>query len=156
MKYTPANGQFGEALTLFRPQVALQLQRVHPRNNEGLHTINMELAQAENFRADWENKLTVQVTMSELPKLAAVLVGLVPSVVNRYHGERNNHGYEVINTAESRVWSAFAPGGKRFFNFTPDEAFWLADFVLDALAANTRTTSTTDLMNLLRQTVARP
>lgn len=155
MKHVPASGKFGESMTLFRPQVALQLQRVHPEASPHLHSVNVELAPAESFKVDWDSGITVQVSLRELPRVASILIGLVPSTVYRYHGENKNRGYELLNTKESRSWSVFSPQGKLFFNFTHDEAFWLADFVMGALLANSRATSMTDIMNLLRQTVSK-
>jgi len=155
MKYKPASGKFGESLTLHHSNAALQLQRVHPKGQDHRHTLNVEIARAVSFEPNWADKLVIQVSLTELPEITAVLLGLLPGTQNKYHGENRNKGYEVTNTKDDRTWAIFEPGTKKFFNFTPEEAFWLADFALGALAANTHGRTLSDVMNLLKITYRR-
>lgn len=154
MQLQRADGQFGKALKLFRPQVALQIQAVLTEKSNA-STVNIEAAAGAAHTYDWQSKTTVQVSLAELPLVCSVLIGLVPSTTHKYHGENKNKGYEVANHESDRKLSLFSPGGRLFFNFTPVEGFYMAEFCLDALLLNFERMTKTDLMNLLKQTIAK-
>lgn len=155
MQIQPAHNEFGKAVKFFRPQIALQFQAVKTATAKH-STINIEMANGVDRKYDWDNKTTVQVTLTELPSVCAAFLGLIPSTTHKYHGEDRNKGYEIVNQAEDRKMSLFSPAGRMFFNYTPQEAFFISEFCLDALIQNFEGMSKTDLMNLLKQTLARP
>lgn len=154
MQLQRADGQFGKALKLFRPQVALQIQAVRTAKSN-LSTVNIETAAGTAHTYDWQSKTTLQVSLAELPLVCSVLIGLVPSTTHKYHGEHKNKGYEIANHKSDRKLSVFSPSGRLFFNFTPVEGFYMAEFCLDALLLNFERMTKTDLMNLLKQTIAK-
>lgn len=154
MQIQPAHNEFGKAIKFFRPQVALQFQAV--TSASGKHsTINIEMANGENRQYDWDDKITIQVTLTELPSVCASFLGLIPGIQHKFHSEQRNKGYEIVNNGEDRKMSIFSPAGRRFFNFTPQESFFISEFCLDALKKNFEDVSKTDLMNLLKQTFGR-
>lgn len=155
MQIQPAHGEFGKAIKFFRPQMALQFQAVSSASAKH-STINIEMAPGENRHYDWDNKVTVQVTLTELPSVCAAFLGLIPATQHKFHGDERNKGYEIVNHGDDRKMSLFSPVGRRFFNFTPQEAFFISEFCLDALKKNFDDISKTDLMNLLKQTVGSP
>ena len=154
MQLQSADGQFGKALKLYRPQVALQIQAVRTEKDNA-STVNIEMSAGTSHTYDWQGKTTLQVSLAELPLVCSVLLGLVPSTTHKYHGESKNKGYEVSNADANRKLSVFSPSGRLFFSFTPVEAFYMAEFCVDALQLNFERMTKTDLMNLLKQTVAK-
>lgn len=54
-----------------------------------------------------------------------------------------------------RTLSVFSSHGRLFFNVTPVEGFYMAEFCLDALLLNFERLTKTDLMNFLKQTVVK-
>lgn len=151
MQFKPASadGQFGEAIQFFRPQVACSVQAVRTRKTNHC-SVNVELCPVHNGDALWDQKLTVQVSSLELPRFCACMLRLVPRIQYKYHGEHKNKSYELQWGDEGGLTLAISTKGKRLFiAMTQDEVFWLSDMILDRLHQNVRAMSKTDLMNML-------
>ena len=152
MEFQQANGQFGAAIKFYRPNVACTIQNAISRAGEH-PVINIEMAWSKNFKPDWDNKLVVQVTMEELPRLCACALRMKRGVEYKFHGDGKNHGYSLHWNEDQLVLSASSPGRKHYLNFTPEEAFRFSDFVLERLHQGVTPMTKTDLMNLLHRTV---
>ncbi|MBU2952210.1 hypothetical protein [Marinobacter sp. F3R08] len=151
MKRQPASadGQFGEALKYFRPQVACTIQKVTTKRNRE-SSLNLELAPAAEGEVRWDEKLTIQVSSTELPRFCACVLRITPSIEFKYHGEARNKSYSLQWQSEAVLRIDLSTQGKRLFiPLTGDEVFWLAEMALDQLHENTRSMTKTDLMNLL-------
>lgn len=151
MQFKPASsdGQFGEAIQFFRPQVACTIQKVMTRGNHH-HSLNLELAPVSGDEALWSQKLTVQVSSTELPRFCACLLKLIRNIEYKYHGEHKNKSYALEWDQKGGLMVSLSTRGKRLFiQLTGDEVFWLAEMGLDQLHKNVRSMSKTDLMNLL-------
>jgi hypothetical protein len=151
MQRQPASpdGQFGEALKFFRPQVACTVQKVSTRGGKD-RTLNLELAPVLNREANWDEKTTVQVSSVELPRFCACLLRILPQVEFKYHGEHKNKSYQLQwQSGGGLRLDLSKPGKKQFIALTGDEVFWVADMAIDQLHHNVQTMSKTDLMNLL-------
>jgi|TARA_Y100000589_G_scaffold290548_1_gene293329 hypothetical protein len=153
MQRQPASpdGQFGEAIKFFRPQVACTVQRVWVRGSSE-HSVNLELAPVVESGADWEHKITVQVSTTELPKFCSCLLRIIPQVEYKYHGTDRNKSYSLQWQSGGVLrLDLSAPKKRLFIAITGEEVFWLSDLVLDQLHRNTSNMSKTDLINLLNR-----
>jgi len=71
------------------------------RTKKGWHTLTLEAAgkphnSAPNDRRyDWQNKTVIQLTMTELPVVTALLHSLLPSVSYSNHGQDNSKGFSI-------------------------------------------------------------
>lgn len=151
MQKQPASpdGQFGEALKFFRPQVACTVQRVATRADNG-NSLNLELAPVSDSNARWGEKLIVQVSSTELPRFCACVLRITPGIEFKYHGESRNKSYSLQWQSGGVLRIDLSTQGKRLFiPLTGDEVFWLAEMALDQLHKNTQSMTKTDLMNLL-------
>lgn len=143
------DGQFGEALKFFRPQVACTVQKVSTRGNND-SSLNLELAPVSDRVARWDEKLVVQVSSTELPRFCACVLRIIPSIEFKYHGESRNKSYLLQWQSGGVLRIDLSTHGKRLFiPLTGDEVFWLAEMALDQLHKNTQSMTKTDLMNLL-------
>ena len=143
------DGQFGEALKFFRPQVACTVQKVSTRGNND-SSLNLELAPVSDRVARWDEKLVVQVSSTELPRFCACVLRIIPSIEFKYHGESRNKSYFLQWQSGGVLRIDLSTQGKRLFiPLTGDEVFWLAEMALDQLHKNTQSMTKTDLMNLL-------
>ena len=143
------DGQFGEALKFFRPQVACTVQKVSTRGNND-SSLNLELAPVSDRVARWDEKLIVQVSSTELPRFCACVLRIIPSIEFKYHGESRNKSYLLQWQSGGVLRIDLSTQGKRLFiPLTGDEVFWLAEMALDQLHKNTQSMTKTDLMNLL-------
>ncbi|WP_018234222.1 hypothetical protein [Thioalkalivibrio thiocyanodenitrificans] len=67
----------------------------------GVATIRIEAAPAKSPRVyDWKSKVTIQVTQSELPLIAATLLGFIQEVSFTAHGEGKDKGFSITRQPE--------------------------------------------------------
>ncbi|MCI2285936.1 hypothetical protein L3081_24225 [Colwellia sp. MSW7] len=84
------------------------------KTKDGWSTIRLEGAAKLNNNTkqyDWKNKITIQITKSELPVIAAVLLGFMPSCEFGNHGQTNK-GFALINQ-EKAFFKIFEPGERK-------------------------------------------
>ncbi len=61
-------------------------------------TISLEAAKTNGVRSyDWSTKVVVQVSHAELPYVAAVLLGILPSCKFQHHGPKKDKWFEIEN-----------------------------------------------------------
>jgi|SRR5690554_2367591 len=152
-----AEMQFGETVKVYRRSrtrtgTAVTVQAVTSRGKTPVPTVNIEMAYwppAEKTPR-WGEKISVQVTKSELPVVAAVLAGLRQEMTAQYHGEEKNVGYSVSNFG--RVLKVFRPGEALEVELNEHEHYWLLDLVLSRLQACRPTATISDLLNMLKIT----
>ena len=86
---------------------------------------------------DWNNKVRVQITPQELPAVAAVLLGVIPQVEFKNHGDNNNKGFSVERQNNGffvRVYQG--AGSLRAVPMGPADAFGVACLLLRQLQAS--------------------
>ena len=93
--------------------LTIEDSRTRGRDNKpGVHTLMIEIARkrAQDSHYDWDNKLSVQLTESEIPELLAVLMGWQTECVFGYHGEGRD---KVLNVAHQgqHLYISMAQGG---------------------------------------------
>ena len=82
---------------------------------DGWSTIRLEGAAKINDntkRYAWQNKITIQITKVELPIVAAVLLGFMPSCEFGNHGETNK-GFALINQGNKFFFKIYEPGNNK-------------------------------------------
>lgn len=147
---------YGESLSIASASTMLQLQRVNPRPQPHRHTLNVSITPAKNFIGLWDgSQITIQIELSELPAVAAVLLGLREVTEHKFHGDDRTKlkGFDVKNREEYRGWGLFTQGTRLDMPLSNEDMFWLAEFTVATLAANTHCRTITDVMNLIRQTM---
>ena len=100
---------------IYGNQAALTIEDSRTRGSEntpGVHTLMIEIArkQSNANRYDWDNKLSVQLTESEMPQLLSLLMGWQTNCVFGYHGEGRD---KVLNVAHQgkHLYVSMAQGG---------------------------------------------
>lgn len=88
------------------------------KTKDGWSTIRLEGASKLNNNTkmyDWKNKITIQITRNELPVIAAVLLGFLPSCEFGNHGPTNK-GFALVNQGKNFFFKIFEPGeNKRMY-----------------------------------------
>lgn len=129
---------------------------------KGVPTINLDSAFAVGTRQyDWsrENKVRVQVTQTELPVVAATLLGILPNCRFSNHGEKNNKGF-AIDWQDDRqsffvqIWQG--KGNSRAVPMTREDAFQATQIVVRAIQAGSPARmGLTGMMAMLRSMYGR-
>lgn len=65
----------------------------------------------QNKAYDWSNKISIQVTMSELPIVIGVLLGIAPSCEFRSHGPNKDKSFNMENQND-KMFVSVIQGGK--------------------------------------------
>lgn len=108
-------------------QVALNVQQTVTRG--GYPTLSIEGAQMLNSKADWVNKITLQLTRNELTAFCSVLFGLKPALEVKYHGEARNKGLNVYDNRDKGAALILSEKGRQIQCFLPaDDRLELAAF----------------------------
>ncbi len=124
-------------------------------SRQGTHTINVESAKKiDGSRAfDWKKKIILQVTNTELPILATVLLGLLPNARFDSHGDQNKW-LEVIN--QNKNFFLKSGGTNLGMNVAPlpiTEAYMAGLLVLGQLSKNFDTSSEATFSVLRRMAI---
>ena len=111
----------------FRPDV----------NRANFPTVVIDAADAVGERRyDWAHKLCVQLTPRELPAVAAVLTGLLPSCEFKHHGPEKNKGFSLTRQERDIAVRVFQGGEDKSMKIVPmplEEAFYVSCLVLRQL-----------------------
>ena len=94
---------------LYRTGLHLQ----HSVSKNGRQTIDIELARIVQAgqSPDWKNKISLQLTGSELVDVTAALLGVRKSAFGAYHGAGKNKGFQVhSNPAKGALFAVSAKG----------------------------------------------
>ena len=106
----------------FGREAALTVEAVTAADGS-TRTVNIDAAfRLDARRYDWDDKLVVQVTGSELADALATLLGLRARVECLYHGPRRDKGYRIEHGPGGCSVSVFASGrGLRRVGVAPAE-----------------------------------
>ncbi len=106
---------------VYSKRAALQFKPSETRKSQGKNfsfdTIMIEGANRINpndrndKRYDWQNKLSVQIMLSELPIVIAVFLGIMPSCQFMNHGQNNDKGFSFERQGDGLFGSVFHKGG---------------------------------------------
>lgn len=109
----PSPGNAGNAATdeerrqgqkkVYGGKAALTFEVDNRRN--GAPTIRVEAAKILNAEArtyDWKNKITIQLTTSELQKITALLLGLIKQAKFSNHGPKNDKWFEFSHQEDPK------------------------------------------------------
>ena len=105
---------------------------------------------------DWKSKLRVQLTRDELPVVAGVLLGLIPSCEYKNHGANNDKGFSIEDQGNKlfvRTWAKDHP--VRAVPMTPEDAYRIATLFLRQLGLNAPWMTASDIIQTIRMVVAR-
>ena len=118
-------------------------------------TVFIEGAKALGPRKyDWKRgqKISIQLTMQELPAVAAVFLGIRPSAEYRHHGEKKDKWFSVEKQGENFFMKIGQEKRVVAVPITPSDAYYVTQIFLKQLAAP-RGLSATDVMNILARTM---
>lgn len=111
----------------------------------GGHTVMIEVAARFPSHVDWKNKIQVQVTATELPLLASVMLGFLPVVDLK----RSGKGI-LIERQSTSLFVKASMGRIHALPIVPGSAFGMSTLVLNQLKKNHPNTDTTLLLAGLR------
>lgn len=96
------------------------------------YTVNIDVAPRNKDEVDWSNKITVQVSETELPIFASVMLGYLPKA----HFKRSDKGIFIERQKGKTFISATQGAGKAYALPVPiGQSFQIADLLLKQLKA---------------------
>ena len=152
--------EYGETLKFYadratdpQKRTAMNVQCTFTR--AGVETLSVELVQIQTGRKpNWSDKISLQLTKTELKDMCRVLFGLKDQMKGSYHGDAHNKGIAVYdNGPQGAAVSVSEKGRKLYHILTPDDRLDLGVFVLRRLAHFWKVTPS-DAIALLRQASA--
>lgn len=123
-----------EGFRVFGSRSAFKFEVI--KNAARVDVISVDAAPMVNGSADWELKVTFQITPVEQPTLLCFLLGLVPRFHAQYHGTNRDKSFEIVNQVErgslyAKVWQA---GDQISIELPADKAFLLSALALKVLS----------------------
>lgn len=122
-------------------------------------TVRLEAAAAIGERKyDWKDKVTIQLTRSELPYAAAVFLGLLPETQGKNHGIGDQAGKAfVLQHQGSKVFcKVMAPNkGVRAVPIEPADAFEVGALLVCQIRRSKPWLSGQDVVTMLKAIIAR-
>ena len=101
----------------------------------GFHTVYLDAAVAVGEREyDWQSRIRLQLTRSELPQVCAVLLGYLPSCKFSNHGAEKTKGFEIEAQKGKffvKVFEKDAP--LRAVPMTLEDAFYITGLLMRQL-----------------------
>lgn len=122
----------------------------------GVPTVNLDGAVSNGHRSfDWNQKITIQLTKSELPVVVAVMLGMLPSCKFSSHGPANDKGFSVQHQGKSVFIQVFAKDKPAVsVPVSPEDTFYVSALLLDQLKKASGCADVNTLVNLIGATVA--
>lgn len=124
---------------------------------DGRKTINVDAAPilGGQRRFDWQNKIALLVTESELPFLLAVLYGWLPEFEGKFHGQQKNKSFKVVNQ-QGKIFFSLSLAGKSFgVPIGGADAFYLLAKIMGHISSDYPGVSISDLSFMLQATTVR-
>ena len=121
-----------------------------------LATVAIDAAMAVAERQyDWQNKLRIQITQSELPVVAAVFLGVLPGCEYGQHGADNTKGFSLQRQQGGRIFArVFAKDEPlRAVPIEAFDSFRVASLFIRQIRRNMPWLDATAVMGLIRATV---
>lgn len=104
---------------------------------------------------DWNSKTRVQMTRMELPIVASVFLGFLPSCEFKNHGPENNKGFSIENQGGKLYTKVFAPETVIGVPISPGDAFFVSQLIITQLCKQRPELDGGTCMSLLRHVAAR-
>jgi len=145
---------FGQSIKIYGTKGALTIQESVSRN--GFQTISIDAAKAVSLRKyDWNSKITVQVSKSELPEVVSVLLGFTRSCSFKSHGPDKNKGYE-IERQDKNIFIKVFQGGRGIIAVPVyrSDVFWLTNMVLERICASIDGSNHTSVIQTIRSSMS--
>lgn len=125
-------------------------------NSGGTPVISLDAANIVSGAADWQLKVSFQITPAEHIEFLCFLLGLVPSFKAQFHGAKRDKSFELVNQPDrgslyAKVWSA---GNSLGGELSAGHAFQLGALALKVLSLQTGFDAQTSLA-VLRGTAGR-
>jgi len=118
-------------LHVYAQQGAMTVEWTFTQTVDGVHpTINLDLTRGQKPDYDWSEKITLQLSVRELPLLAGVTLGLLPKV----HFKRPDKGI-VIQRQDNKLYchASAADGRKAALPISIGDTQRLSEFALAVL-----------------------
>ena len=124
---------------------------------KGYPTITIDAAIGVGDKAyDWKHKIRLQLTRKELPLLAAVLVGLLPSCEFKNHGEDKTKMFKIENQGNKFFVQVSSKGNQvRAVPILLEDAFHITSLVMKQLFAGNPWLDGHSMEMMLRAVVVR-
>jgi len=120
-------------------------------------TVRLDAAMAVRDREyDWSEKISVQLTKTELPMVTAVFLGLIPSFEGKNHGPQKTKGFSVNHQGQNLYIEVFNKDQKkRAVRVGPEDAFYVSQILIRQLRAGAPWLNNHDIMTLLHAVIAK-
>lgn len=123
----------------------------------GEHTVRVEGAPSKGQRQyDWSQKVSLQFTGKELPKVLCVLMGWLDSVEFSAHGQANDKAISMANQAGGKVFINLRQGKTaRAVPVTAEDVFGIADLVIKQTLKGSPHLTSDSVLTMVRAMVRR-
>jgi len=123
----------------------------------GEHTVRVEGAPAKGQRQyDWSQKVSLQFTGKELPKVLCVLMGWLDSVEFSAHGQANDKAISMANQAGGKVFINLRQGKTaRAVPVTAEDVFGIADLIIKQTLKGSPHLTSDSVLTMVRAMVRR-
>ena len=97
---------FGEAFKIYNKhqRVVVQFQYTETQKDE-YPSVTIEIAPLLGTDANWQEKISVQLTRYELTSFTQVLFGLARLSEGAYHGSKRNKGFKLQHNGKYKILS---------------------------------------------------
>lgn len=150
---TPSNKQFN-SFSVYGSKAALCFNLT---DKDGRSTINVDGAAiiGGQRRFDWQNKVSLMVTESELPFVLSVLYGWLHEFEGRFHGPQKNKSFKIINQQGKIFFSVSQAGQSHSVPIGGADAFYLLAKIMGHISKDYPGVSISDLSFILQATTVR-
>lgn len=122
---------------------------------QGVPTVALDGAVSTAPRQyNWQNKVRIQMTKAELPVVAAVLMGVIPSCEFSSHGQENNKGFSMERQGGGKVFVKVFEKGQplRTVPIMAPDVFYVTSLVFRQLQKANPWLDNTSIMAIVRAT----
>lgn len=123
-----------------------------------LPTIALDAALSISARKyDWQKKIRIQMTKQELPVVAAVMLGVIPSCEFKSHGIEKNKGFSLEKQAGGKVFvTVFAANEKvRAVPIESHDVFYVVSLLMRQIQKSCPWLDSASVLQLIRATQAK-
>lgn len=123
----------------------------------GVPTVQIDAAPMIGERTyNWSEKVTIQLTVAEIPHVASVIFGLLPGCDYGNHGPDHKKGFKMENQAGKVFVQLRAPGVSHAVPITSADIWKVGNvFARQLRAGNRHLTTFSDVLAMLRATTVR-
>ena len=140
---------------IYGGKAALCVETDDTRQNEPTLRLEAALATAPNI-FDWKQKIAIQLTADELPRVVATVLGLLPRCECKNHGPNNDKGLEIAHQGQHLFIRVFQKNQTvRALPVGPSDSYYLAALGLRQLRKAAPWLSDQGVLAALKLTVQR-